>query len=79
LSGWQEFFDSDDLGLPDELAHIQTFHEQQAESEMQVSEFCYGCGMALQTEFPDGLGYVNPEAYRKKASHHQKAEVLCAR
>jgi hypothetical protein len=35
--------------------------------------------MSLQTEFPDGLGYVNPEVYIRKAAHHQKAEILCSR
>ena len=41
---------------------------------------CYGCGVALQTDFPSVSGYVPPAEYATKAHHRQlDGMMLCAR
>ena len=41
---------------------------------------CYGCGVALQTDFPEVSGYVTPAEYATKAHHRQlDGMMLCAR
>ena len=41
---------------------------------------CYGCGVALQTDFPAVNGYVPPDEYEEKRVHRQLyGMMLCAR
>ena len=41
---------------------------------------CYGCGVALQTDFPSVSGYVPKDEYATKAHHRQlDGMMLCAR
>ena len=41
---------------------------------------CYGCGVALQTDFPDVSGYVPLLEYQTKKHHRQlTGALLCAR
>ena len=86
LAGWAEYFDSDDLALPDdaippELRGLVQQHPQlDTPSQAQaVTGHCYGCGLSLQTAHPDGLGYVDAELYRQKRGHRQQNELLCTR
>lgn len=86
LAGWQEFFDSDDLALPDDAipAELRGLVRQPKgnatpPSTPVVTGHCYGCGLNLQTDHPDGLGYVEAGLYRQKRAHRQQNEVLCSR
>ena len=41
---------------------------------------CYGCGVALQTDFPDVSGYVPADEYETKRQHRQlNGMMLCSR
>lgn len=79
LSGWQQFFDSDDLGLPEGFVDIAGLKQKPRKETPSVSGNCYGCGVALQTESPESLGFVDPDVYSKKRSHKQQNSILCSR
>ncbi|GAU27613.1 hypothetical protein TSUD_270020 [Trifolium subterraneum] len=40
---------------------------------------CYGCGAPLQTSENDAPGFVDPETYELKKTHHQLRTILCGR
>jgi hypothetical protein len=72
MSIWSEFFDSDDLGLPE---YMLSPIVEKAEHSWQ----CYGCGVAVQTDTPARLGYVDHDYFEQKARHKQASHILCSR
>jgi hypothetical protein len=79
LSGWQDFFDSDDLGLPEGVVDITGLKQKPRKEPESVSGNCYGCGVALQADCPENLGFVDPDVYWKKRSHKHQNTILCSR
>ena len=78
LTDWEKFFDSDDVGVPEDLTGIVDAKET-AVATPKVNGACYGCGIALQVEWPSALGYVDPEVYWGKRQHKQQNTLLCTR
>ena len=78
LADWEKFFDSDDLGVPEELADVVTAKEIK-DAARPVTGACYGCGIALQIASPSALGYVDPVVYWEKRQYRQQNDLLCSR